>query len=415
MTTLIHVILWPLLWIGWRVGSVEEGRSVRTWVAQAAMLATILAIAFDLVNLGYGFQGSCESLGSYAFRSEALKGEATGRGNRFAGTLLGDLPVPFPRAFIEGVDFQRFALEGGLPVQFSYLRGEWSTRGWPYYYLYALAIKVPLGTWCLLLLSIIVRLLRIDGASHVYDEIVLLAPAVAVLVVASASLGFTDHVRHVLPCFPFAFIWIARIANVSWTRHHWLSGLAIFATVWTVLSSLWIYPHSLSYFNEVVGGPTNGHYHLISSNIDFGQDLLKLKRWYDDHPEARPLGLGYIDLKSVDPNIAGIEYFVPQSGLAPGTSIEASRGQDFGPKPGWYAVNVNFLRGDQWPGRRSYPELAYYGYFLKFVPVARAGYSINIYHISVDDANRVRSEMGLPPVDSTVQDPAESAREQQGQ
>ena len=35
-------------------------------------------------------------------------------------------------------------------------------------------------------------------------------------------------------------------------------------------SSLAIYPHSLSYFNELAGGPTKGHYHLIDSNIDWG-------------------------------------------------------------------------------------------------------------------------------------------------
>jgi hypothetical protein len=52
-----------------------------------------------------------------------------------------------------------------------------------------------------------------------------------------------------------------------------------FATVvvtlccWFVSSSLWIYPHSLSYFNESIGGPLNGPRHLLGSNVDWGQDL----------------------------------------------------------------------------------------------------------------------------------------------
>ena len=37
-----------------------------------------------------------------------------------------------------------------------------------------------------------------------------------------------------------------------------------------------------------------------------------------------------------------------------------------------------------------------YRYFLNFEPVAMAGYSIYIYHITLDEANRVRREMGLP-------------------
>ncbi len=401
MTILIYLALWPLIWIAWCVGTRENRCLGRRWVIEGAKLVAILVLALDVLNLGYAFQGSFASLDSYSFRSQALGGVAGERGNRFAGSFLGELPVPFPRAFVEGVDFQRFALEGGLPVQASYLRGEWSTRGWWYYYLYALAIKVPLGTWCLLLLSVAFRIQGVDRAHFVRDEVISLTPALAILFLASTSPGVTDHLRYVLPCFPFAFIWISRIANITWGEHRWLFGMTLVAAVWSVLSSLSVYPHSLSYFNELVGGPRYGHYHLVSSNIDYGQDLLKLKRWYDLHPEARPLGLAYNDLRSVDPRIAGIEYFVAPSGPAPGVPIQRSRANDLGPKPGWYAVNVNALRGDEWPARRAYPDLAFYGYFLNFPPVAQAGYSIYIYHITLDDANRVRAQIGLPPLDST--------------
>ena len=34
---------------------------------------------------------------------------------------------------------------------YSYLRGEWRKEGWWYYYLYGLAMKVPLGVWALAL------------------------------------------------------------------------------------------------------------------------------------------------------------------------------------------------------------------------------------------------------------------------
>jgi len=42
---------------------------------------------------------------------------------------------------------------------------------------------------------------------------------------------------------------------------------------WLLTSSLWIYPHSLSYFNESIGGPLNGPLHLLGSNVDWGQDV----------------------------------------------------------------------------------------------------------------------------------------------
>ncbi|NQT14620.1 MAG: hypothetical protein HQ582_17820, partial [Planctomycetes bacterium] len=55
-------------------------------------------------------------------------------------------------------------------------------------------------------------------------------------------------------------------------------------------------------------------------------------------------------------------------------------------RPGWYALSVNHL----------YDRSRQYRYFLRFEPVAMAGYSIYIYHITLDEANGVRRELGPP-------------------
>jgi hypothetical protein len=64
-------------------------------------------------------------------------------------------------------------------------------------------------------------------------------------------------------------------------------------------------------------------------------------------------------------------------------------------------VSVNFLQGHRfftWDGTGELQILApgVYTYFKNFEPVARAGYSIYIYHITPEEANRVRRAMGLP-------------------
>ena len=51
----------------------------------------------------------------------------------------------------------------------------------------------------------------------------------------------------------------------------------------TVTSSLTVFPHELVYFNELSGGPQNGHQHLLHSNLDWGQDYLITSEWLDDH------------------------------------------------------------------------------------------------------------------------------------
>ena len=155
---------------------------------------------------------------------------------------------------------------------------------------------------------------------------------------------------------------------------------------WSVISSLCVLPHSLSYFNELVGGPEGGHSHLGGSNADWGQDLLYLGQWYGAHREARPLHVAY-DLSLVDPREAGIAWSQvpvgPHSDTADGRAIAT-----LGPLPGWYAVSVNKIHNRE----RDFD------YFLEFKPVAIAGYSIYIYHIGVEEANRVRRKLGLPPV-----------------
>ncbi len=65
---------------------------------------------------------------------------------------------------------------------------------------------------------------------------------------------------------------------------------------WFLASSLWIYPHSLSYFNESIGGPKNGGAHLVNSNIDWGQDLEYFDAWQQRQPEDTPASLHFFGI-----------------------------------------------------------------------------------------------------------------------
>jgi len=364
--------LWPLLWLLWRC---PEGRALSRpeWLREGSQLGLVLVLALYVVNLGYGFEGSFQRLENYTFVSEALGGapsegqSANAARNRFGGTWLGALPVPIPKNYLLGIDQQKWEFERRM---WSYFRGKWQLGGWWYYYLYALGIKVPLGMWVLVLSAALLGALHRGYVATRRDELVLLAPIAVVLTLVSSQTGLNHHMRYVLPIFPFAFVWASKVARAVDLKNWTLASVLAAALSWSVASSLWCYPHSLSYFNELVGGPRHGHEHLLDSNIDWGQDLLYLRRWFDQHPDARPLGVAY-GLPYVDPRIAGIEYTLPPR---------------HAPAPGWYALSVRTIRG---PSRE-------YDYFLHSEPVATAGYSIYIYHITPDEANRVRREMGLP-------------------
>jgi hypothetical protein len=218
------------------------------------------------------------------------------------------------------------------------------------------------------------------------NEMVLLVPAIAVFVLVSSQTGFSRYFRYVLPCFPFAFIWISKVARSITLRHWTVMAIGGAALAWSMGSSLWYYPHGMSYFNELAGGATSGHYHLVDANIDWGQDMWYLKRWLDKHPEARPLHLAHLSF--VHPRHFGINYKRPPEGPQPGVRYTESDGniEQLGPRPGWYAMSVH----------RIHSNTENYLYFLRFRPTAMAGYSIYIYHITLEEANRVRRDLGLP-------------------
>lgn len=373
-TLLVLFPLWPIIWALYRWPD-RRTMLIGHWLREGAMLVVRLLIAVWLVNLGYLFEGSFTRLEQFQFRSHTLSGVELDQSvpvngeNRFAGTWLASLPVPLPKNYVLGIDLQKSDLEDyGQP---SYLLGQRSKNGWWYYYLYALAVKVPLGTWGLIALAIFTRQRRPDLWR---DECVLLLPAIAILALASSQTGLNHHLRYVLPIFPLMFIWAGRVLSVDFRR----DLLAWAMLTCSIVSSMSVYPHCLSYFNEAAGGPKNGHRQLLGSNLDWGQDLLYLKQWLDEHSEARPLKLAYFGY--FDPVAAGIDYTAPESltGLDGLTPLPIS--------PGWYAISENFVQGLRFQiylgdGQRGWLEHDALAAFGSHCPAARAGYSINIYRI----------------------------------
>jgi hypothetical protein len=233
---------------------------------------------------------------------------------------------------------------------------------------------------------------------------VLLAHAGAILVLVSSQTGFNHHLRYVLPAFPFAFVWISQAARVCGACRRLASCIVLGGVVWSAGSSLWYFPYSLSYFNELAGGPSRGAEHLLHSNLDWGQDLLHLKRWFDKHPAARPIHLACFGV--VDPRLAGIEFELPPELPEQYAMLPPEQLARFGPRPGWYAVSANLLHGYRYSvmvgrtGELVGVQEPRFTYFRHFQPVDHAGYSISIYHLSLEEVNRVRKKLDLPRLDS---------------
>lgn len=361
--------LWPLLWLV----HICRRRLVNAKVAlrrQLIGLAMILLSAVIIINLGYAFDGSFERLGNYRFVSATLRGPTSTvaqRGNRFVNTVLANVPVPLPRDYVSGIDRQKLDFE--LEIN-SYLRGEWRDRGWWYYYVYGLLIKEPIGFIALFGIAIAASLRR----GLAWQEWFLLSPAILLFVFVSSQTGFNHHLRYVLPCFPFVFAWMGR--GYAWAREHrsW-KHIAHGFLASAVAASLWVFPHSHAYFNAFVGGPNHGHDHLLDSNIDWGQDILLLSEWAQEHPDKPLDGIAYSLDWLVDYEALGLPADEPPKGYPDQLAVTDEVKASFGPRAGRYAVFVRSLReADQ-----------RFSYFRQFQPVEILGYTIHIYELSEND------------------------------
>ncbi len=355
-------LVWPTCWAWrrwsiWRVGPVERETSVPSALGMAGMLA----IAVYTVNCGYAFEGCGRRLGDFEFVSQSLGGKNAHEfpDNRFRDTMLADIPVLLPKEYVQGLDVLKHVFERKM---WSYLNGEFKRGGWWYFYLYGLAVKLPGATLLLFALSLFLavrfRSYRVDGSA----EATVLLPAIVVLGLLGSQTAFNHHIRYAIPALPFLYISIGRVFAAQGRNR--LRFVVLLLLVASVGESLSVVPHSQSFFNFVSGGPSQGHLHLLDSNIDWGQDLRHLGNWQKEHPEATPL---YTDVFSIIPLEAAEIDALP----IPTENVILP--------PGWYAISVNALYG-----YGHYEVVAKNQFFRTRKPDDFVGYSIYLYRITAN-------------------------------
>ena len=211
-----------------------------------------------------------------------------------SGVLLARLyETPLPQDWV-GFATQMHHQASGGP---SYLLGERRMTGWWYYYLVALAVKVPLTFWLLAAAR-----LGLSGASdpdppaRSYNA---LLPLVFFLYLAITAVGSSRNygVRYLLPLAPLAIVWVSavgercravskRVRVLAWTAV--VAGLGGY-----VFAVAGVHPHELTYFNALAGGPRGGRRILADSNLDWGQGLKSLARLQRQQPELADITLYY--------------------------------------------------------------------------------------------------------------------------
>jgi hypothetical protein len=250
-------------------------------------------------------------------------------------------PVPATAFFLglsEVVDGNRQGVTG-------YALGQISPAGWWWYFPLALALKTTLAT----LLAIAIGLVA-GWPRRVLEP---LAAALAIL-----ALSMTTHVdigvRYILPIYvPLSLAAAAALLALWRSRSRIAHGTAIALVAWQGIASLVAHPDYLAYFNEIAARDPS--YYLVDSNLDWGQDVLRLR---DVVRRRKIAALGYSLVGPANLDLLG---FPPHS------QVEA-----FTPTHGWIAVSESSYRmtrtfgGWRWLVRRPYQ---------------RVGKSIRLYRI----------------------------------
>jgi hypothetical protein len=176
-------------------------------------------------------------------------------------------------------------------------------------------------------------------------------------------------VRYVLPAYPFAILLIAGLWRddfVTTRSPKRLSTARLALLSLFVGESLWHCPRFMSFINFAAGGTERGWRIVNDSNFDWGQGLLDLKRWQDEHGNPK-MALMYFG--RVEPSIYGVA----------GPPITSARGDE-----PFLAVSTYFLAGMSHrlttpEGPTDFLSLPYAGELRREPPFDRAGPTVYIY------------------------------------
>jgi hypothetical protein len=87
-------------------------------------------------------------------------------------------------------------------------------------------------------------------------------------------------IRYILPGLPFLCILASNLARAPSRRRRALIGVLLLAHAAAAVRAS---PDFIAYFNELAGGPANGYRWLADSNLDWGQNVTRVRAYAQQH------------------------------------------------------------------------------------------------------------------------------------
>ncbi len=322
---------------------------------------------------------------------------------------MADKPLlrPYGQFFLGFLMVLRRATGGNT----TYFLGEVSNMGWHYYFPIVFLIKVPLSFLVLILLTLFSAVWLIkkpfwqrpfqrffQWTKKYFTEFALLS-FLALYWATSITSNLNIGVRHILPTFPILYLlisgqitkWLSfsfwpvlekfkltpkdisrtiRTSIFICLKTYFKYLILVILLFWYAFGTFKVYPHFLAYFNEVVGGASNGYKYVNDSNLDWGQDLKRLTQFVEEN-KINKIYLNYFGGGSA-------KYYL-------GEKFQdwwGDRNPADLPPHSWLAVSATLLQGGRaLPAPGFNQKTDYYNWLNQYEPVTIIGHSIFVYYI----------------------------------
>ncbi len=200
--------------------------------------------------------------------------------------------APMPDYF-EGL---RLGLNSVKSGRVYYLDGGISDAGWLVFFFKAFVYKTPIPLLIILLAALVWRFI---SKEPIGKEIKWIGFALICFILVLATKKVNLGLRYLLSVYPFLFLFAGALVKLPKLR------VGIFILIgWLAVEVFAAHPHYISYFNQFIP-PERKRFHLVDSNLDWGQDLPALARWQKDN-KIKVIRLGYFG--TANPEAYGVKF-----------------------------------------------------------------------------------------------------------
>lgn len=318
-----------------------------------------------------------------------------GFGKKLAAVFVQINDLPFMKSIVQyllGTAMVLNRVQGGNTT---YLLGEVTNQSFTAYFPVTYVLKTPVPILFLAAVTLLLGLwryfknapFRLWRKFKAYAQNNFIELSFILFIIFYGYISITGNlnlgIRHLFPIIPMIFLLVAKEAvdlikeaKSSGTKLAYQLALVLLLT-WYALSNFLIYPSYAAYLNEVAGGPGEADRYFTDSNVDWGQDLKRLKRFVDEN-NIQKIAVDYFG--GGEPKYYFCERIPPAYDCAASPYVEwhAENGRWSGE---WIAVSETFLMNDLWWAAQRGDEG--YAWLRAQEPVAKIGYSIYVYNLSL--------------------------------